>query len=194
MAYEYQMHGLGFSDPRGTCSEIANGETRCFRAREASAATRNRCRTLDQTCRVGTDSGTMYCCPQFGSVRAPTTAQPTTEQEGGVLAQVSNVIKGAIGLPTSSTSEQAPQMPGATVSGKPTAAGFAEYSQAAARQTAASVEEDVMGPVEDSPARSGGQDAADVQGWIQRYQTHITIASTVIGLFTFVIWLVARKK
>jgi hypothetical protein len=30
--------------------------------------------------------------------------------------------------------------------------------------------------------------------WYQRYQTHITIASTALGLVTFLGWLALRKK
>lgn len=190
MTYEYKGRGLGFSDPRGTCSQVANGETRCFRPSETAAATRNRCLSTNQSCTVGGSSGAMYCCPQFGSTRAPTTAPttaPATTGEGGALTQAANAIKGILGFGVG-----VPQPPSGNAGavddkGSPTAQGFSDYAKNAAVTEAAAVEEEVIGPVEEEPGGSSGN-------WLNRYQTHITIASTAIGLVTFVIWLVAKKK
>jgi hypothetical protein len=183
MAYEFTRSGLGFSDPRGACSEVTGGETRCFRAREAAAATSHRCRSTTQTCTVGGDAGTVYCCPQFGSVRASGPA--TTPEGGGALTQAANALKGILGFGVSQTTDVNTEA--ANEKGAPSAQGFSNYVKNAAVAEAAAVEEDVMGPAEDAPGGSSGN-------WISRYQTHITIASTAIGLATFVIWLVVRKK
>jgi len=183
MAYEYMRGGLGFSDPRGTCGQVTGGETRCFRSREAAAATSHGCRSLNQNCTVGSDSGTMYCCPQFGSVRAPSAS--TTPEGGGALTQAANALKGILGfgfsVPPTTGSDAA------SGEAAPSAEGFANYAKNAAVNEAAAVEEDLVAPVEEDPGGSPGD-------WINRYQTHITIASTVIGLVTFVIWLAVRKK
>lgn len=198
----YERTGLGFSDPRGTCSQIANGETRCFRPSETAAATRNRCRTLSpsQSCTVSGASGSMYCCPQFGSTRAPATSQSfdslldtlaTTgggsPSGGGALTQAVNTVKGILGFGVGVSQTTGVNVEAANEKGSPTAQGFANYAKGVATQEAAAVEEDTMGPAEDAPGGSPGD-------WLSRYQTHITIASTAIGLVTFAIWLVARKK
>lgn len=193
MAYEYNTSGLGFSDPRGTCSQVSGGETRCFRAREAAAATSNRCRSLSQNCTVGSDAGTMYCCPQFGSVRAPTTSGGgegitdlldtlATTGGGSTGGGTLNALRGILGFGVS--------VPQTTPSGSKTAStaqAVANAAKGVAVTEAAAVEQEIIGPVEESPGGASGS-------WLSRYQTHITIASTVIGLLTFVIWLVARKK
>jgi hypothetical protein len=48
--------------------------------------------------------------------------------------------------------------------------------------------EDELIPFQETP---GGGDG---DNWLQQYTPHITIASTLIGLGTFVIWLAVRKK
>jgi hypothetical protein len=75
----------------------------------------------------------------------------------------------------------APRKNGTT--GRPTAAGFAQYAGEVASSTAAAAEMAHL-PIE------GGEEPST----LQQYMPHITIASTVIGLATFVGWLVLRKK
>lgn len=192
MTYEYKRRGMGYWDPRGTCSQVSGGETRCFRPSEVAAATRNRCRSTSQSCTVSGSSGTTYCCPRFGSVRPPTTSGgditglldtlATTGggsgSGGGALTQAANAVKGILGFGVSTQT---------TAEASPTAQGFSDYAKNAAVTEAAAVEEEVIGPVEEEPGGSSGN-------WLNRYQTHITIASTAIGLVTFVIWLVVKKK
>lgn len=203
MAYEYSQGGLGFSDPRGTCGQIANGETRCFRPSEAAAAARNNCRTLSpsQGCTVSGASGSMYCCPQFGSTRASapsqsfdslldtlaTTGGGSTSSGGGALTQAANAIKGILGFGVGVAQTTGVNVAAANEKGSPGAQAAANTAKNIAVTEAAAIEEDTMGPVEDSPGGSTGD-------WLSRYQTHITIASTVIGLGTFLIWLAVRKK
>ena len=188
MSYEYALRGLsglGFSDPRGTCSEVTGGETRCFRAREASAATSHRCRSTTQSCTVGGDSGTTYCCPQFGTVRA---TGPATTPEGGegALTQAANALKGILGFGVGVSTATGGNAEAVSEKASP-AAQVANAAKNVAISEAAAVEEETMGPAEDAPGGSSSD-------WLSRYQTHITIASTAIGLLTFVIWLVVRKK
>jgi len=91
------------------------------------------------------------------------------------------------------TQTVAAPMPGATADGKPTAEGFAEYAQEAAVRATAAVDEE-QAPIEEVPPESEAAQAADEQSWIERYQTHITLFSTVAGLVTFGIWLLVRKR
>jgi hypothetical protein len=67
-----------------------------------------------------------------------------------------------------------------------TADGFVNYAKDTALREGAAAEEEVL-PVQELPGDTSGT-------WIERHQTHITIASTLIGLATFGIWLVVRKK
>jgi len=84
-------------------------------------------------------------------------------------------------------------MPGATPSGQPTAEGFSQYTKEAAIREGAAAEDEVL-PIQELPSDDPGERLAQTQTWIERYQTHITIASTVIGLGTFGIWLLVRKR
>ena len=71
-------------------------------------------------------------------------------------------------------------------SGQPTADGFSTYAQETAAREGAAAEDEIL-PIQELPG--------DEQGtWIERYQTHVTLASTMIGLATFGIWLIVRKK
>lgn len=190
MSYEYAMSGpgaLGFSDPRGACSEISGGETRCFRAREAAAASNNRCRTLSQSCQVSGDAGTMYCCPQFGTTRAPATSQPapTTGSEGSVLTQAVNTMKGILGFGVGTAVET----PG-TSQGKTIAAvgeSVATDAQDIAVQEAEIIAEQVAGG-------SGSSQGTALQPWYQQYQMPILIGTSVVGILLTAVWLIARKR
>lgn len=202
MSYEYKGRGLGFSDPRGTCSQVSGGETRCFRPSEVAAATRNRCRSTSQGCTVSGSSGTTYCCPRFGNVRPPATPDSGDDitglldtlattgsgtSGGGALTQAANALKGILGFGVGVAQTTGGNTEAANEKASPAAQAVANAAKNVAVTEAAAVEEDVMGPVEDAPGGSSGN-------WLSRYQTHITIASTVIGLLTFVIWLAVRKK
>lgn len=81
-------------------------------------------------------------------------------------------------------------MPGTTPSGKPSADGFSAYAKETAMREGAAAEDEIL-PIQELP----GDEVADEQRtWVERYQTHITLASTMIGLATFGIWLIVRKK
>jgi len=204
MSYEYYGPGLGalgFSNPRGACTEIANGETRCFREREAGSARSQNCQSLTTACEVGGDGGTMYCCPQFGATRAPeggaTPAPAAATPEGApetLLEQGWDWFREVIGAKGQSTPDSQPlPMPGVTADGKPSAAGFSAYVREAAVREIATVDEE-QAPVQETPDDDPRSDEGDGRSWIERYQTHITLVSTLVGLGTFVIWLVVRKK
>jgi len=88
--------------------------------------------------------------------------------------------------------EQPASMPGATAASSPTAAGFSQYASEAAIREVAVVDEE-QAPIQEVPSDApDGQE--DERSWIEQYQTHITIASTLVGLGTFIIWLAVRKK
>ncbi len=89
--------------------------------------------------------------------------------------------------------QQPAPMPGATPDGKPTASGFSSYAREAAIRETAAIDEE-QAPIEETPPDDPETRQNDERSWIERYQTHITLASTVIGLGTFVIWLMLRKK
>jgi hypothetical protein len=113
---------------------------------------------------------------------------PTTTPEGseGALTQAANALKGILGFGVGVSTTTG----GNAEAANEKASSVAQIASAAknvAVSEAAAVEEETMGPVEDAPGGSSGD-------WLSRYQTHITIASTAIGLLTFVIWLVVRKK
>jgi len=98
-----------------------------------------------------------------------------TNGEGGALpADKSDLFPSGGALPADKSDIQ------------PTAEGFATYAKDVARTEGAAAEEDIL-PVQELPGDTSGT-------WVERYQTHITIASTVIGLATFGIWLIVRKK
>lgn len=191
MSYEYTMNGmgsLGFSDPRATCSEISGGETRCFRSSESSSASRNNCRTLSQTCQVGGDSGSMYCCPQFGSVRAPASGAsttPTTEQGGSVLTQAVNTMKGILGFGVG-----IPQTTPGTGQSK-SVEDVAHSVETNAKDVAIEEASDIA---DETAGGSVTDPAPQIQPWYQQYQMPILIGTAAVGLLTTVIWLVARKK
>lgn len=178
---------LGFSDPRGACSEITGGETRCFRAREATAAANNRCRASSQSCQVGGDAGTMYCCPQFGTTRAPVTTQPaqTTGSEGSVLTQAVNTMKGILGFGVGTALETPGTGQEKTVGA--VGDGVVTDAQVVAIQEAETIAEQVAGG-------SGSGQGTTIQTWYQRYQMPILIGTSVVGILLTAIWLVARKK
>lgn len=200
MSYEYYTPGLGalgFSDPRGSCSEIANGETRCFREREAGQARSRGCNSLTTPCEVGGDNGTMYCCPQFGTTRAPTGDTPVTSSSenssGTLIDQGWNWFREILGTKNQSGSTQPVPMPGATADGKPSASGFSAYAREAAVRETAVVDEE-QAPIQEAPGGDPRVEENEQRFRIERYQTHITLASTIIGLGTFVVWLMVRKK
>lgn len=201
MSYYYGpgLGALGFSDPRGNCTEVENGETRCFRLREAGSARSRDCVSLTRDCEVGGDDGTIYCCPQYGTTRAPGTPPSNyqnepTEEPRTMIGQGWNWFQEVIGAKEQGVSEQSTPMPGSTPSGKPTAAGFSAYAQEAAIRETAAVEEEQQAPIQEAPEDSSDVEQNEESSWIEQYQSHITLASTVIGLGTFIIWLMVRKK
>lgn len=198
--YEFYGPGLGamgFSDPRGTCTEVSGGEARCFRGREAAAAARRNCLSLETACEVGGDDGTMYCCPQFGETRPPAgTAQAVApvEEDETLFEQGWEWFRDIVGGKGEQlVSGQPAPMPGATPDGKPSASGFSQYAAEVAIREVAAVDEDEA-PIQEVPPDSQGEQRERQRSWVERYQTHVTIASTLIGLGTFVVWLMVRKK
>lgn len=83
-------------------------------------------------------------------------------------------------------------MPGATPDGKPSAAGFSAYARETAVREVAVVDEE-QAPIEETPS-DAPVEGEDHRSWGERYQTHVTIVSSLVGLGTFVIWLMIRKK
>jgi len=86
--------------------------------------------------------------------------------------------------------QQPVPMPGATPSGKPSPAGFSSYAREAAVREVAAIDEEAA-PFQET---TSDEEAADERTGIERYQTHITLISTVVGLGTFIVWLLIRKK
>lgn len=184
MSYEYAMSGLGalgYSDPRATCSEISGGEVRCFRPREASAAASYRCRTLSQSCQVSGEAGTNYCCPQFGTRRAPTGGSVTAEQEPSALTQAVDTVKGVLGFGV--------EVPGTLSAGQ----GKAMVDVVVEDATNIAFQE-VANAAEEAAGGAGANPAPPVQPWYQQYQMPIMIGTAAVGLLTTIIWLIARKK
>ena len=89
--------------------------------------------------------------------------------------------------------EQVAPMPGVTPDGKPSGEGFSSYVRETAIREVAAIDEQ-MAPIEETPPGSSEAEEADARSGIERYQTHITLISTLIGLGTFVAWLLLRKK
>lgn len=87
------------------------------------------------------------------------------------------------------TADQVVPMPGVTPGGKPSAANFSSYAQEVAVREVAAIDEETA-PIEETPRG----DEPDERSGIERYQTHITLISTVVGLGTFIVWLLIRKK
>jgi hypothetical protein len=67
--------------------------------------------------------------------------------------------------------------------GEPSAGKFAQYAREVAQTEGAAAEMATL-PIEEGEAPSG----------LQQYMPHIMIASTAVGLLTFVGWVVLRKK
>ncbi|MHC4119736.1 MAG: hypothetical protein ACYSWO_19740 [Planctomycetota bacterium] len=86
--------------------------------------------------------------------------------------------------------QQSAPMPGATPDGKPSAESFVDYAREVAVREVAVVDEE-LAPIQETPPDS--PDAQEERSWGDRYQTHITLISTVVGLGTFVAWLLLRK-
>ena len=116
--------------------------------------------------------------------------EATSEEQQSILEKAEDALR-TFFYPEQSSSNQEQPMPGATASGQPTAEGFSEYTKEAAVRAGAAAEDEIL-PVQELPGDE--QEDVEQRTWIERYQTHITIASTVIGLGTFVIWLIVRKK
>lgn len=116
------------------------------------------------------------------------------DQEEGLIEKAENAFMTFFYPEQPEQPEQPPApMPGATPSGKPTAQGFSEYAKETAIREGAAAEDEVL-PVQELPSDDPGERQAQAQTWIERYQTHITIGSTLIGLVTFGIWLIVRKR
>jgi hypothetical protein len=188
MTYEYttrrpvvrsraRLSGMGYSAERGRCDNPSGGATRCFRATESAIATRMNCNNTATACTVSNASGTMWCCPTTEApVIQPTTSAPstsTTSTSTGVSTNPKEIRNTSeVNLSTISDS-------------KITEDELAQHASSVARQVA-DTEYDSQMPIE--------SDSENEQQWYERYSTHITIGSTVIGLGTFLIWLAVRKR
>jgi hypothetical protein len=171
---------LGYSYPRGSCSQVNQGESRCFRSSEASIASRAGCLSVGSACEVGGDSGTSYCCPPGSLANEP--AGATAEPEGRETVQASG--KGIVETVTEWAGDLFdPTKGGGATPQQPTAQGFAQYARQVTGEESARAEMEAL-PIE----------AETAIPWYQRYQTHITIASTVVGLGAFGLWLYVQSK
>jgi hypothetical protein len=182
-AYTRTYHGLGYSYPRGACSQVNQGERRCFRPREESIAPRAGCVDTEAACEVGGDTGASYCCPPGGLVAAPPgerreAAAPAEGERKGVWESITEWF-----TETGERVTDRPAPTGARKDQQPTSEGFAAHAEGAAREEAARAEMDEL-PIEDETGIP----------WYTRYQTHITIASTVIGLGAFIGWVMLKDK
>jgi hypothetical protein len=195
--YEYKrsvsgLGALGYSYPRGACSQVNGGEQRCFRPSEESIATRAGCRDTGSACEVSGATGATYCCPATASLaREAGSAAPAAEEGAPAEGERKGVWESITEWFTAEgerVTDRPPPTPaakgsGAPSGGTPTPDGFAQYAREVAGSEAAGQEMRSL-PIEDqTPAP-----------WYQRYQTHITIASTAIGLVTFFGWLALRDK
>jgi hypothetical protein len=117
----------------------------------------------------------------------------STEEPQTLFEQGWSWFREVAGAKNDQPAQQPVPMPGATADGKPTAAGFSSYAREAAVREVASVDEE-MAPIEETPADDPETQQNDERAWIERYQTHITLVSTIVGLGTFVIWLALRNK
>ena len=184
MTYVYKgQHGMGLAELGGRCSQVSGGTRACASTEEAAQMRRRGCRSIGPSdCDPGTGRGEEmvwgeeWCCPSTAAERPG---------EESVLDEI--LI--AVGLkeeprPVTTYAPADPTSPRKNgTTGRPTAAGFAQYAGEVASSTAAAAEMAHL-PIE------GGEEPSP----LQRYMPHITIASTVIGLATFVGWLVLRKK
>lgn len=123
---------------------------------------------------------------------SPTEASSEQDQET-MFEQGWEWFREVSGAKDNQTPQQPAPMPGATADGKPSAAGFSSYARETAVREVAAVDEE-MAPIEEQPPDDPETQQSDERSWIERYQTHITLVSTIVGLGTFVIWLVIRKK
>lgn len=195
--YEYTrsfggLGALGYSYPRGACSQVSGGEQRCFRPSEESIARRAGCRDTGEACEVSGATGATYCCPATaGLARQPGATTPSSAETPAAEGERKGVWESITEWFTAEgervTDRPAPtpagKASGAPAGGTPTPDGFAQYAREVAGSEAARQEMETL-PIEDqTPAP-----------WYQRYQTHITIASTGLGLLTFLGWLALRKK
>lgn len=187
MSYLYSrthqgLGALGYSYPRGSCSQVNQGESRCFRSRESSIASRAGCRSIGDSCTVGGDSGTVYCCPPGALATAP--AGAGTQEQGEPETAVPSGGKGVVETVTEWAEDLFdPTKGGGAAPQQPTAQGFAQYARQVTGEESARAEMSTL-PIE----------AEDSIPWYQRYQTHITIASTVVGLGVFGLWLYVQSK
>jgi len=114
-------------------------------------------------------------------------------RDGGTIEQAVDFVKNVSGFPQREQAQAPAPMPGKTDSGAPSAGGFAQYAAAVAERETAAIDEE-QAPFEEVPGDSEQAYQQDERSWVERYQSHITIGSTIIGLLTFVAWLVLRKK
>lgn len=116
----------------------------------------------------------------------------STEEEETVFEQGWEWFREIAGKKTDQPSaEQPAPMPGATPDGKPSSESFAEYAREAAVRETAAVDEEIAPFQETSPDDPAEEEE---RSWGERYQTHITLISTLVGLGTFVAWLLLRKN
>lgn len=127
---------------------------------------------------------------EFIGYERPASEQP---EEEGLIEKAGEWARRVFFYPEQPAPQQPVPMPGATQTGQPTADGFSAYAKEAALREGAAAEDEIL-PVQELPGDAPAEVEAQQRTWIERYQTHVTIASTVIGLATFGIWLLVRKK
>jgi hypothetical protein len=117
--------------------------------------------------------GVEWCCPPAAAAERP--------GEESILDEI--LVSVGLKQPTTPTGPTAAgRPPREETPGEPSAGKFAQYAGEVAQTEAAAAEMDTL-PIEE------GEPAG-----LQRYMPHIMIASTAVGLLTFVGWVVLRKK
>jgi hypothetical protein len=180
MTYVYKGHrGMGLADLGGRCSQVTGGSRVCASTEEAAQMRRRGCRSIGPSeCdpQVGGEGmawGEEWCCPPAATERPG---------EESVLDEI--LIAVGVKQPTTPAGPTATGVPPRqTAPGEPSAGKFAQYTGEVARTEAAAAEMATL-PIEEGEAPSG----------LQQYMPHIMIASTAVGLLTFVGWVVLRKK
>jgi len=184
MSYEYNagLGALGWVRTGGGCRVGGNaGIMRCVPPSEvASARARGAVVQTGQSCSYMAGStrrtGTKYCFPSEAAA-APAAEPENEESFDSFLDRIAAGAGEAAEAVSSKFTGEVQDTAGKLVG---TAAQVAiEEGQAA---------EDEAIPWQETP--EGG----DGNNWLQQYMPHITIASTLIGLGTFVIWLAVRNK
>jgi hypothetical protein len=187
MSYEYfkdtGLGALGWVRLSGESCRVGSGAgiMRCVPSTEVASA-RNQGAVLQAgtTCSYmsGTTrrTGAKYCFPAAAASGAPAVAEET---EGESFESfLDRLATGA---------QETVQAVSSKLTGQQVADKVVDTAARVALVEGENAE-DALIPFQETPEGRGGGT------WLQQYMPHITIASTLIGLGTFVIWLAVRSK